>query len=63
MKKEKPSLEEQLQERYDHWNYLYSHGGSDPFWSDGCNMLLVRNHIISIKRQMEEAGQLTDTYY
>jgi hypothetical protein len=26
-------------------------------------MHLVRNHIINIKTQMEESGQLTDTYY
>ena len=62
-KKLKPSLDEQLRSEYDRWNYLYTHGGQDPFWADGCNLNLVRGHIISIKADMEETGQLTDTYY
>lgn len=62
-KKQEPNLEEELKQEYDRWNYLYTHGGSDPFWSDGCNMDLVRNHIIYTKKKMEEVGQLTDTYY
>lgn len=36
------------------WNYIAEHGCSDPFWSDGCNMNLVRNHIIYAKRNIEE---------
>lgn len=59
----KQSLDEQLKEHYDRWEYLFTNGGQDPFWSDGCNMDIVRNHIIYTKKQMEEAGQLTDTYY
>ena len=59
----KQSLDEQLKEEYDRWNRLYTFGGSDPNWSDGCNMQLVRNHIINIKKRMEEVGELTDTYY
>lgn len=58
-----PSLDEKLKQEYDRWNYLYIHGGQDPFWSDGCALELVRNHIMHIKRQMEEAEQITDTYY
>ena len=38
----------------DHWEYLNVHGGSDPFWTDGMNMNLTRNHIISDKRQIAE---------
>lgn len=48
------TLEEELKERYERWNHLKQYGGQDPFWEDGCNMNLVRNHIIYIKRQMEE---------
>ena len=59
----KQSLDEQLKQEYDRWNRLYIYGGQDPFWSDGSSMCLIRNHIIYIKEQMEEAGQLTDTYY
>jgi hypothetical protein len=62
-KKPEPSLDEMLQQEYNRWDYLYQYGGSDPFWEDGCNMGLVRNHIIYIKKQMEEVNQLTDIYY
>jgi hypothetical protein len=59
----KQSLDEQLKDRYSRWEHLYKYGGSDPNWSDGCNMNLIRNHIINIKKQMEESGQFTNTYY
>ena len=29
-------------------------GCNDPFWPDGCNMNLTRNHIISYKRDIAE---------
>lgn len=50
------TLEEELKERYEHWEHLLKYGGQDPFWEDGCNMNLVRNHIINIKRKMNEQG-------
>lgn len=37
-----------------HWEHMNVHGGSDPFWSDGVNMNLTRNHIISDKRKIAE---------
>ena len=36
-------------------NDLKINGGRDPFWEDGCNMNLVRNHIISLKIKCEAA--------
>jgi len=57
------TLDEQLKERYARWEHLYKYGGQDPNWPDGVNLNLVRNHIINIKKQMKEAGELTDTYY
>lgn len=39
---------------YQRWEYLYKYGGQDPFWSDGCNMGLVRNHIIYYKNAVKE---------
>lgn len=62
-KKSAPNLDEQLKQEYDRWEYLYTHGGQDPFYSDGCNLELVRNHIIYRKREMEQSGKLTDAYY
>jgi|GEM_PF-477430 len=43
-----------LQESYDRWEHLYKYGASDPFWEDGVNLNLVRNHILSYRRQIEE---------
>lgn len=66
--KELKSLVEKLKGSFNRWEYLKIHGGQDPFWSDGCNMDLVRNHIFSYKRQIkelcEEKGlELPELYY
>lgn len=34
------------------WQQLNAFGGNDPFWPDGCNMNLVRNHILYYKAQL-----------
>lgn len=36
------------------WEFIYKYGCSDPFWPDGTNLNLIRNHCIFDKRQMEE---------
>lgn len=60
-KRKGPSLEKQLEEaianhaaEYKQWYHYWKYGGSDPFWPDGSNMHLIRNHIIYYKRQMKE---------
>ncbi len=53
MKKEKQRPEEELQRAFDRWDELYAFGGHDPFWSDGCNLNLVRNHIRYYKKEIE----------
>lgn len=56
----------QLEERFARWDFLYQHGGSDPFWSDGVNLNLVRNHIIYYKNKLAEScsdGAYPDIYY
>ena len=64
MKKEKKEdYENELQSCYDRWNYLYKHGGSDPFWPDGSSLNLVRNHIMWYKRRLEEENRFPDVYY
>ncbi|MCC8076254.1 MAG: hypothetical protein LIO95_10025 [Clostridiales bacterium] len=50
------------------WNHYNEHGGQDPFWPDGCNMNLTRNHIIYDKRELAEicaknGFELPETYY
>lgn len=56
-KKESKGIKEyaaDLVERYNRWNQLYTHGGSDPFWADGSNLMLVRNHILYAKGELKE---------
>ena len=43
---------------YAQWESLYKQGGSDPFYPDGVNLNLVRNHILYFKRQIEETQPL-----
>lgn len=43
-----------IRREIDHWENINQNGCNDPFWSDGCNMNLTRNHIIYAKRQIAE---------
>lgn len=59
MAKRTKSGTEQLQEHvdtcvkeYTHWKSLRTDGGTDPNWSDGVNLNLVRTHIICAKGQI-----------
>lgn len=59
MKKKTPEQElkelcKKIRSEIDHWDDINRNGCSDPFWSDGCNMNLTRNHIIYSKRQIAE---------
>ena len=49
---------EELEKAYAQWESLYRQGGSDPFYPDGVNLNLVRNHILYFKRQIEETQPL-----
>lgn len=56
MKKRIPEAERlgnDIRDSFDRWKDIYENGGSDPFWSDGTNLELVRNHIIYYKNQCE----------
>lgn len=54
-KSQKTDWGKEIRSSFQLWQKLKDVGGSDPFWPDGANMNLVRNHIISHKRQCEEA--------
>lgn len=41
------------------WQNINEHGCSDPHWTDGVNMNLVRNHIIHNKHNILEFCQET----
>lgn len=61
-------LTQELEDRFNRWEHLKTYGGQDPTWSDGCNMDLVRNHIIhrkeDIKKLCKEKGlELPEIYY
>ena len=61
-------LVHKLEDRFDRWEHLKEHGGQDPFWADGCNMNLIKNHISHYKRQMKElcedkSLELPEIYY
>lgn len=42
-----------ISERH-HWEHINEYGCNDPFWPDGCNMNLTRNHILAYRREIEE---------
>lgn len=44
----------ELNYSHEHWKDINDNGCSDPFWADGTNMNLVRNHIIYYRRQIED---------
>lgn len=61
MAKKEKSQEQQLKElcqeiksEIDRWNNLKIQGGNDPFWEDGYNMNLTRNHVIYDKGKIKE---------
>ena len=44
-----------IQQEIEHWKDINQNGCSDPFWPDGCNMNLTRNHIIYYQSKIHEA--------
>lgn len=61
-------ISKQISSEIEHWEEMKDFGCSDPFWADGCNMNLTRNHIICYKKQIEEICvlntlELPEEYY
>ncbi len=52
-KEKKTDYAAELEKSFERWEYLKEHGGSDPSYSDGVNMNLVRNHILYFKHKIE----------
>lgn len=62
----KEQLAEVIRESHEQWKRLWENGGSDPFWADGVNLNLVRNHIIYGCKLCEEElqeGDYPEEYY
>lgn len=53
-KSRKEQLAADVRDSYRRHAELLENGGSDPLYTDGVNLELVRNHIIYYKRQCEE---------
>ncbi|MDE7399248.1 MAG: hypothetical protein K2N06_06935 [Oscillospiraceae bacterium] len=57
----------ELEKSYARWDEVFTKGGSDPFWSDGVSLNLIRNQILFYKNQLAEQGNtllgLHDVYY
>lgn len=49
-------IRENIRREFDRWNEIAANGCSDPFWADGANMRLVRNHILYWYRILWERG-------
>ena len=65
----KPGLEElvrELEREYARWEQVYMAGSKDPFWPDGVNANLCRNHILCGKRRIRELypdAEMPEIYY
>lgn len=62
MKKKSPaeelkSLAADIETEIKRWNVYFTQGGQDPTWPDGCNMNLIRNHIIYDKMRIDEISK------
>lgn len=57
----------ELENNYARWDKVFTEGGSDPFWTDGVSLNLVRSHIIYDKQKLSEQENtllgLPDVYY
>lgn len=69
----KPTTEQEIEQlrkdivqEIEHWKNLRKYGCQDPFWPDGMNMNLTRNHVIYDKERLKELipdGNLPEEYY
>lgn len=47
----------------EHWDDLYEHGCSDPYWTDGANLNLVRGQVMASIAELKELGaDVSDPY-
>ena len=57
----------ELENDYARWDKVFTEGGSDPFWTDGVNLSLIRSQILYCKEQLSKQENslfgLPDVYY
>lgn len=61
MSRETPK--ESLEDSFRCWDEKILSGGSDPYFSDGQDLNLLRNHIIHAKYNIRESGELPEIYH
>ena len=47
-------MEMQCRQSYEQWDNIFTNGCQDPFWEDGVNLNLVRNHIIYYQNRITD---------
>lgn len=57
----------ELENDYARWDEVFTKGGSDPFWTDGVSLSLIRNKILHCMEQLAKQENslfgLPDVYY
>lgn len=53
----------ELKEEYARWKRLFCQGGQDPFWPDGVNLNLIRNHITACRAALEQEDKTVPEEY
>lgn len=56
-----PELQKSIQESFKRWDLIRRKGTHDPFYEDGVNLGLVRNHILSYQETLKELCKTTGT--
>ena len=54
--------ENRLTESFARWEHLYEFGGRDPFYEDGVNLNLTRNHILFARKELENLEYFPAVY-
>ena len=47
-------LKKEIQTEIERWHRIYKEGCSDPFWHDGTNLNLTRNHILYYQAELND---------
>lgn len=57
----------ELENNYARWDKVFTEGGSDPFWTDGVSLSLIRSQILYCKERLAKQENslfgLPDVYY
>ena len=57
----------ELENNYARWDKVFTEGGSDPFWTDGVSLSLIRSQILYCKEQLAKQENsllgLPEAYY